>query len=329
MSQHESTTQLMVSAIEKIAQSNRPQQVPISTLSGFGAAPTSSSGGQTAPGGLRLIQDSNPEMARALGVTPPLNWAFEGDMTNVEYSKIRKTMKSGKHRSNEGLVLQLQFWPHDLVSAASEHLWAKGTKPAYDNLTFAQYQEGMVQKILMEAPSSLDTATANKLKFQNLLIKLAYSLTWEQVRSIGDRFFEAWENKAVSWDNWSEIKTFVTEAAEQTRLSSLLNPSALPGAMSGAPHQSAPRQGNPSGLPKRKWVTEANGVPWAYMKGKGICCQFNLNECPSKGDHKVGEKGDKLIHHWCGGCFAKSGVKEAHAALGCKKGPFNNKSLFA
>ena len=72
--------------------------------------------------------------------------------------------------------------------------------------------------------------------------------------------------------------------------------------------------------------TDVNGVPWSYMKGKSICARYNTGECQLKGDHKIGEK---LVHHWCGGCFAKSNAKEAHTAKDCKKGPFNDKSLFA
>ena len=76
-----------------------------------------------------------------------------------------------------------------------------GVAPTFDNVTFAQYQEGMLQKILLEAPATLHIPTINKMKFQSFLIKLSYSLTWEQVRSIGDRFIEAWENKTVEWNN--------------------------------------------------------------------------------------------------------------------------------
>ena len=250
-------------------------------------------------------------------------------MTSVDLNKIKKNMVSGKHRTNQGIVLRQQFWPHNCVSPASAHLMADGVIPAFDNLTFAQYQEGMLQKILIDAASSLDPAVKNKLKFQSFLIKLSYSLTWPQVRAIGDRFLEAWEHKTVEWDDWEPIKTFLTEAAEQTRLSAILRPGAVPGAVGAAPHSNPARPPKPNGgFPKRGWVTDANGVPWSYMKSKGICCQFNNKNCEIKGDHKIG---DATVHHWCGGCYAtsKGSVKEAHAAVGCKKGPFNNKSLFA
>ena len=158
---------------------------------------------------------------------------------------------------------------------------------------------------------------------------MSYSLTWDQVRKIGDRFLESWENRTFEWDNWDRIKSFVTEAAEQARLAALHTPNARPGAPNGgAPRQNPAKPGNPRGGPPKKWITDIAGVPWSYMKGKDICCQFNSGDCLIKGDHKVGES---LVHHWCGGCFASSkGVtKSAHKALDCKKGPFNDKSLFA
>ena len=332
MEQQSESNRMLADAIAKLGDA-RPNQVPISALSGFGSsAPPNPPPGQSAASsgtGLQLLEPGNPDMARDLGLSNvPLNWAFEGKMESVDLNKIKKTMVSGKHRSNQGLVLRQQYWPHDCVSAASAHLMTPvGAPPTFDNISFAQYQEGMIQKILLEAPASLDVPTINKLKFQSFLIKLAYSLTWEQVRSIGDRFIGAWENKAVNWSNWDAIKAFLTEAAEQTRLSAILQPSATPGAVGAAPRQPNPKPGNPNGA-RRKWVTETNGVPWSYMKSKGICCQFNHKECPQKTDHKIA---DSDVHHWCGGCFAtsKGSTKEAHPALSCKKGPFNNKSLFS
>ena len=325
MAHQSETTKVLAAALEKLA-TNNAGQVPISALSGFDASSGAPSCAKSNSGNLQLIEPENPEMARELGLNVPLNWALNGPVTSVDISKIKKSMVSGKHRSNQGLVLRQQFWPHDCVSAASSHLMPDGAVPTFDNLMFAQYQEGMIQKVLIEA-SSIDIQTKNKLRFQNFLIKLSYSLTWQQVRSIGDRFLDAWENKTVEWDDWEAIKTYLKDAAEQTRLAAALKPTSAPGALSGAPHGNLPRPGNPKPMKKRGWITDANGVPWSYMKGKTICCQFNVKECPHSGDHKIGEH---PVHHWCGGCFAtsKGSIKEAHPAMGCKKGPFNNKSLF-
>ena len=106
-------------------------------------------------------------MARALGVNPRVNWAFKGDMDNVDISKIKKmNLVSGKNRTNEGLVLRQHYWPHDCVSRASSHLMPPGfafDKLTHNDLTFAMFQEGMVQKILMDS-ANLDKEVENKLK---------------------------------------------------------------------------------------------------------------------------------------------------------------------
>ena len=73
-------------------------------------------------------------MARALWINPRVNWAFKGDMEDVDISKLKKmNLVSGKNRTNEGLVLQ------------------------HEDLTFSMFQEGFAQKILM------DTANLDKI----------------------------------------------------------------------------------------------------------------------------------------------------------------------
>ena len=82
MEQQSESNKRLADAIAKLGDA-RPNQVPISALSGFGssAAPAPPSG--------------NPNMARDLGLSNvPLNWAFEGKMDSVDLNKIKKTMVS-------------------------------------------------------------------------------------------------------------------------------------------------------------------------------------------------------------------------------------------
>ena len=130
MDRNSESQALMAAAIEKLANATAgPGQVPISALSGF-ANPDGASACHKASssGNLQYVKPGNPEMARALGVNPRVNWAFKGDMDNVDISKIKKmNLVSGKNRTNEGLVLRQHYWPHDCVSRASSHLMPRAS----------------------------------------------------------------------------------------------------------------------------------------------------------------------------------------------------------
>ena len=90
---------------------------------------------------------------------------------------------------------------------------------------------------------------------------------------------------------------------------------------------SATGPGAPRGPKKeRKYVDNANGVPWKFMKEKKLCGGFNIGSCERKADHKIGPE---TVHHYCAGCFgvSKGMDKKDHRAVDCPKGPFDP-SLF-
>ena len=318
---------MMAAAMEKLASASAGAgQVPISALSGFGNPDGSTHCHKSSSSGnLKLVKPGNPEMARALGVNPRVNWAFKGDMDDVDISKLKKmNLVSGKNRTNEGLVLQQHYWPHDCVSRASLHLLPPGfvfAKLKHEDLTFAMFQEGMIQKILMDSVN-LDNVVKNKLQFTSKLIRMAYTLPWPDILSIAEQFLEAFEFNQATWDDWAEIERFLKDAYDQAKMASFLHPGTAPAGASSNPLAPAPPAAPRGPKKEKKYVDNANGVPWKYMKEKKLCGGYNIGSCERKGDHKIGSD---TVHHYCAGCFGKSNGTEklAHRALTCPKGPFD------
>lgn len=164
----------------------------------------------------------------------------------------------------------------------------------------------------------MDVVIQNKLLFQSFIIRQSYILSWEDLLSIIEQFFEAYEFDVVEWDNWDDIEKFLNKACEQARLSSFAS-NTVPAALA------APGR-NPVGQPAKKFEGSVKGGPWRYMKSKNICCGYNTGSCQQQVGHTI-DKGK--VSHWCGGCFnaSKGVIKEAHKAKDCGKGPWD-KSLF-
>ena len=311
--QHKNTLKVVESALSV----NKPSRVPVSELDSFGHETPSC--GHEQSGRARVILPENPAVARELGLNPPINLAFQGKMENIDLSKIKKTMTSGKNRSAQGLVLKQVLWPHDCISKASRHILGYSVKIKHENQTFAMFNEGMAQMMLLDTPQDkMDPILKNRLRFQSFIIRQSYVLGWKECLTIVEDFFEACEYNNISWDDWPEIERFLKESAEQIRLSASFR---------GRANSAPPGAGNPNGgQPGKRFSDNANGVPSKWMVENKICVAFNLGYCPNQkgGDHTA--KNNVTLRHWCGGCYKKSNSAEklAHPASTCGKGPFAN-----
>ena len=328
--QFDKSTKVMAAALERVAESGASRRVSIASLSGFEDSTDGASGGassgskKNSAGTLKMISSGKSKMARALGVNPGMKLAFTGDTDNIDVSKLQKNMQSGKHRkTGTGFCVRQHVWAHDVVSRASAHLWPK-KKPGHEqefghwDQSFANFQEGFCQKILIDHEDDIKIEIQNKLLFQSFMIRQAYILPWEDILSIIEQFFEAYEYEVVEWDNWNDIEKFLNQACEQARLSTFARNN-VPAALA------APGQ-NPIAQPAKKFEGNIKGVTWKYMKDKKICCGFNTGSCEQQDGHTIG-KG--TVNHWCGGCHgaSKGVIKEKHPAKTCGKGPWNS-SLF-
>ena len=323
MDRQQKSAEMLTAAFEKMANSGS-RSIPIADLDGFGASGGAPPAKKTSSSGyLRVVQDGDSDMARALGVNPGLKLEFTGDLNEIDPSKLKKTMISGKHRKNSSLVVRQHVWPHDVVSRASAHLWPK-TKDfelGHWDQSFAMFQEGVCQKILVDHHKDIDPIIKNKLRFQAYLIRQSYVLSWDDILSVSEQFLNAWEYNVVHWDSWPDIEKFLKDACEQARMSSLARAGSVPAA-SAVPSQAA------GAAAKNKAKAEGNlrGIPWRFMKDKGICCGYNSGSCNQTGEHTIN---NAKVQHWCGGCFgsSKGSSKLEHRAKTCDKGPWD-KSLF-
>ena len=175
--QFEKSTKVMAAALEKVASSGSDRRISIASLSGFedsdgGVAPAAR---KQSAGTLKMVSSGKSKMARALGVNPGMKLAFTGDTDNIDVSKLQKNMQSGKHRKRGGFVVRQHIWAHDVVSKASAHLWPKPKRGedqefGHWDQSFANFQEGMCQKILIDHEDTMDVVVQNKLRFQSYLI---------------------------------------------------------------------------------------------------------------------------------------------------------------
>ena len=60
------------------------------------------------------------------------------------------------------------------------------------------------------------------------------------------------------------------------------------------------------------------------MKEQLVCIKFNeKNGCKEKAStHPNQYDKSQVLRHVCGGCHKKTGAEDAHAAFGCRQGPF-------
>ena len=266
-------------------------------------------------GRARAVRYKNESVVSVLGITPRTNWEFVGDRNSVDIGRMKKTMTSGENSCDQGTVLSQIHWPHSLVSIASSSKPAKHSK-----LTFSQFTEGMIGKMLLEAdPDRLDPRLKNQMLFFHFLIKISYSLPWNLVLEVAARHFRALEQLHTSWDDWDAIHTALKTAYEQVRMSAFLQKGG-----------NGPAGGGGGPTPAPKGDELCFGIPTRWIRSKNICVKFNFESCQSQADHVVAigkPPVNTTILHLCAGCFNKGQSTKAHGAKSCPNRPHQS-SLF-
>ena len=231
---------------------------------------------------------------------------------------MKKSMTSGENSSDQGTVLAQHHWPHALVSIASS------SKPdKHSKLSFMQFTEGMIGKMLLEAdPDLLDPRLKNQMLFFHFLVKISYSLPWNLVLEVAARHFRALEQLHTSWDDWDSIHTALKTAYEQVRMSAFLQKGAGNSPGGGGGGNGAP------GAPKTDDL--CFGIPTRWIRSKSICVKFNFATCQTQGDHVVSSGKPPVnitVLHVCAGCFNKGQSVKEHGAKTCPNRPHQT-SLF-
>ena len=298
--QHQQNQQLAF--IEVLKSITQRSEIPLPNLP-FNAA-SNSIDPQTA-GRARIVPLQNEAFAQMLGVQPPPIMQIEGDVSNLDMSKLKKKMHSGENSSGGYGVIKEQSWPHHLLSRTQ----CPNVPQKNSAMTNLHFFSGMLNKILVEsAPNSLPLVHQNKLLYTANLANLAHTASWPQILEINAMFFCSLEQGQQTWDNWSAISAFLDRARQQVR-------------------QSIPAGKSHDGPPNKKQKTQDDkieGIPASWIKSNKFCLIFNIGKCQKPGDHYIAD-GNVFVKHLCAGCVKLGkGNMNDHGASSCDNKPFHN-----
>ena len=233
---------------------------------------------------------------------------IEGDISNLDVSKLKKKMHSGENTSGGSGVIKEQRWAHHALSRTQ----CPNIPQKNADLTNLQYFSGMLNKMLVEVtPGSLPLIHENKLKFTAVMANLAHTASWNQILELNAMFFRSLEQGQQSWGNWEDISVFLDRARHQVQQSNPVQKSF---------------QGGPPNKRQRGQDSDnkIEGIPASWIKEKKFCLVFNIGKCPKPSDYTIAE-GAVHVTHVCAGCVKLGkGRQTDHGASSCDYRPFNN-----
>lgn len=278
-------------------------------------------------GWARIDPILNEPNAQLLGIHPGPVRKFEGDVSTVDMSKMKKQLTSGENRYGNAGVLWEHRWPHHLLSTIA----VPNPPGKHADLSERQFFSGFVNKILVEMPlnDSVDASnpanawgkvqeTENKLRFMAHIANLSHNVAWPHVLEVAAGFFRALEQMQQTWASWSNIEIWLERAGRNIRSVPAPKPS------------DSGRRPNPFGQgdqpPKRQRNESIEGIPMAFIKDNKLCIGFNLGRCNESANHAIkNTDGRIMVVHLCAGCYkAGRGSQSSHGASSCSYKPFGN-----
>ena len=298
----------VIAAGQQIAQNSVPRpDMPFGNMAGPPAADPS--------GWARIDPILNEPNAQILGIHPGAVRRFEGDVSTVDMTKMKKQLTSGENRYGNAGVLWEHRWPHHLLSTIA----VPNPPGKHADLTERQFFSGFVNKILVEMPLIEGVQeTENKLRFLAHIVNLSHNTAWPHVLEVAAGFFRALEQMQQSWASWTNIEIWLERAGRNIRSLPAPRPS------DHGRRQNPFGQGDhPTKKPRNEFV---EGIPTAYIKENKLCIMFNLGRCNESGNHALKNSDGKLtVSHLCAGCFkAGRGSQSNHGASNCSFKPFGN-----
>ena len=260
----------------------------------------------------------NSEQAARLGIHVSPVFELQGDLVSMDMTKMRKIMTPGADQIGAGLVFRQIRWPHKMLQPGVPGF----DVTAHKDLTFHQFINGMLSKILAETPAAkLDVELANKMMFTQFLVEMSFHYTHKQVLDTCHEMMMSWMMKEFEWSNWplieSRLKNIKSRYTQAPQYHTFQN------------RHPKPNPGNQPGGQQGKQLgkTDINGVPKDYMRNNQICMNFNDAGCKEQDSHENHFKKGQTLKHICAGCHKKfNKSEEKHPVTGCEKGPF--KALF-
>ena len=145
----------------------------------------------------------NSEQAARLGIHVSPVFEVQGDLVGVDMTKLGKIMTPGADQVGAGLVFRQIRWPHKMIQPGVPGHDAT----AHKDLTFHQFINGMLSKILAETPpANLDAALANKILFTQFLVAMSFNYTHKQVLDTCHEMMMSWMMKEFEWTDWPVIE---------------------------------------------------------------------------------------------------------------------------
>ena len=272
---------------------------------------------QEQKGKIVFSQKYNQEMIQFTGVTLPPLREVQGDLNNIDLSKMKSKLQSGQHSTGNSTVIKETNWPNIYVNRAHVK-----TIPKHSDLTQVQMFGGFIKKILNEAPVSFNqTETANKLKYLSKLSDFALHMPWSDVLDCNCAFFRNLEQAQIDWTDWSRIAAWLSDTQESMRFKSFSNPNPpkkqrFDNQPVQGGQQPAFQPQNPQN-PLRNGKKTVEGIDIIWMRENQLCIKFQSGVCPFPTDHNTANGNVTLLHH-CAGCeVLKKPSDKSHGARTC------------
>ena len=245
----------------------------------------------------------------AAGICLPPQKFIDGDMSTVNLADMKYEIKSGASRTKEPRAAFEEFWPHEYVDKLVQPVVVP-----HKSLSPRLFYSGLITKMFSELdPAIRGSYSENQLHFAMEVSKLALVMPWEEIIAITNSFFCALEQRAINWESWERLDTWLRKATDSLRTRAAFSSSSLvtTGKRSALDTVTAPTD------PKKR-KGEVCGVPTEWIRAQGICIKWNgVVGCQEASTHKIG-KDD--VRHVCSTC-AKKGKPDvsSHPARSCEE----------
>ena len=272
---------------------------------------------EAAPGAGRveMVQPRNSAALLMAGVALPAQYSVVGDTSNMDLSKSKYKLKSGLAPATQQTPRVAEVWPHyylDPLLFTQEVL--------HDQLTFSQWVMGFITKVYCEYdPTRNHTREHNMLHILMLMVRLAETHHWSDIRRLDETLFLALERGNLSWDKWDDLERWWNRAETTLR-----NKAVPAGGRTQQPPQPSkrPAPGETADPPTKKQKKgDVAGLAGDWLRKNGLCIKFQLGTCAvSAASHEIVQQGGSIqVKHACAGCiWLKKGDDGSHGAKSCK-----------
>lgn len=174
-------------------------------------------------GRVELVEPRNTAALQMAGVALTAQYSVIRNTANMDLSKSKYKLKSGSAPQTQQTPRVAEVWPHYYLDPLLFEM-----EVLHENLTFSQWCMGMVTKIFSEFdPDRNLSPEHNMLHVFMLIVRLAETHPWPDIRKLDESLFLALERGNLKWNDWAGLETWFSRA-ETTLRSSLSSSSSWP-----------------------------------------------------------------------------------------------------